>query len=129
MQARSIKALIVDDNQDTCEVISDFLKEDNYRPTVVFDGRIALERIKREAYDVMILDYNLCGITGLAVLKKTHKLRPSLRTIMISACPDESIKAKAKELGAYAFLEKPFDIDGLVKVVKKTLNKGKGGIG
>ncbi len=60
---RPIKALIVDDNQDTCEVISDFLKEDNYRPTIVFDGRIALERIKREPYDVMILDYNLCDIS------------------------------------------------------------------
>lgn len=123
MQTRPIKALIVDDNQDTCEVISDFLKEDNHRPTVVFDGRIALERIKREPYDIMILDYNLCGISGLTVLKKTHKLRPSLRTIMISACPDESIKARAKELGAYAFLDKPFNIDGLARVVKKALKK------
>ena len=128
MQARPIKALIVDDNQDTCEVISDFLKEDNYRPTIVFDGRIALERIKREPYDVMILDYNLCDISGLTVLKKTRRLRPSLRTIMISACPDESIKVRAKELGAYAFLDKPFNIEGLVKVVRKALNR-KGGIG
>ncbi len=47
---------------------------------------------------------------------------------MISACPDESIKVRAKELGAYAFLDKPFDIDGLVKVVRKDLNR-KGGIG
>ena len=129
MQARAIKALIVDDNRDLGKLTSEILKERGFRVNIAFDGVSALARIKQEPYDLMILDYRLPGISGLTVLEKTQQIRPNLKTIMISAFGDDSTRARAKELGAYAFLDKPFNLDGLVNVVKKTLKKGKGGIG
>jgi len=129
MQARPIKTLIVDDNRDLGKLTSEILKERGFRVNIAFDGESALARIKQEPYDVMILDYRLPGISGLMVLEKTQQIRPNLKTIMISAFGDASTRARAEELGAYAFLDKPFNIDGLVKVLKKTLSKGKGGIG
>lgn len=123
------RVLVVDDNRDLGKLTSEILKERGFRVNIAFDGVSALARIKQEPYDLMILDYRLTGISGLTVLEKTQQIRPNLKTIMISAFGNESTKARAKELGAYAFLDKPFNIDGLVKVVKKTLNKGKGGIG
>ena len=123
------RVLVVDDNRDLGKLTSEILKERGFRVNIAFDGVSALAKIKQEPYDLMILDYRLPGISGLTVLEKTQQIRPNLKTIMISAFGNESTKARAKELGAYAFLDKPFNIDGLVKVVKKTLSKGKGGIG
>ena len=123
------RVLVVDDNRDLGKLTSEILKERGFRVNIAFDGVSALARIKQEPYDLMILDYRLPGISGLTVLEKTQQIRPNLKTIMISAFGNESTKARAKELGAYAFLDKPFNIDGLVKVVKKSLNIRKGGIG
>ena len=122
------RVIVVDDNRDLGELTSEILVEKGFRVNIAFDGETALKRIKQERYDLMILDYRLPGISGLTVLEKTHQIRPNLRTIMISAFGDDSTRTKAQKLGAYAFLDKPFNIDGLVKVVKKTLKKGKGGI-
>ena len=115
------RVIVVDDNRDLGMLTSEMLVERGFRVNIAFDGETALAKIKQEPYDVMILDYRLPGISGLTVLEKTHQIRPNLRTIMISAFGDDSTRARAKELGAYAFLDKPFNIDGLVKVVKKTL--------
>jgi len=123
------KVLVVDDNRDLGMLTSEMLVERGFRVNIAFDGVSALAKIKQESYDLMILDYRLPGISGLIVLKKTQQIRPNLRTIMISAFGDDSTKARARELGAYAFLDKPFNIDGLVKVARKALKKGKGGIG
>jgi DNA-binding response OmpR family regulator len=123
------RVLVVDDNRDLGELTSEILKERGFRVNIAFDGVSALAKIKQESYDLMILDYRLPGISGLTVLEKTQQIRPNLKTIMISAFGNDSTRARARELGAYAFLDKPFNIDGLVKVVKKTLSKGKGGIG
>ena len=119
------RVLIVDDNRDLGELTSEMLVERGFRVNIAFDGESALARIKQEPYDLMILDYRLPGISGLTVLEKTRQIRPNLKTIMISAFADDSTRARARESGAYVFLDKPFNIDGLVKVVKKTLNKGK----
>ncbi len=119
------KVIVVDDNRDLGMLTSEILVERGFRVNIAFDGETALARIKQEPYDVMILDYRLPGISGLTVLEKTRQIRPNLKTIMISAFGDDSTRTKAQKLGAYAFLDKPFNIDGLVKVVKKTLNKGK----
>jgi len=115
--------LVVDDNRDLGMLTSEMLVERGFRVNIAFDGETALARIKQEPYDVMILDYRLPGISGLTVLEKTQQIRPNLKTIMISAFGDGPTRARAQELGAYAFLDKPFNIDGLVKVAKKALNK------
>jgi len=99
--------LVVDDNRDLGKLTSEILKERGFRVNIAFDGVSALARIKQEPYDLMILDYRLPGISGLTVLEKTQQIRPNLKTIMISAFGNESTRARAKELGAYTFLDKP----------------------
>lgn len=115
------RVLLVDNDRDMCRVISDVLKQEAIKVNIAYDGESALAKVKKQPYDLMLLDYKLPGISGLTVLEKIHQIRPSLKTIMISAFGNESTKARAKELGAYAFLDKPFNIKGLVKVVKKAL--------
>jgi len=115
--------LIVEDERDTCKLISDILEEEGFLLDRAHEGESAIKKIKRKKYDFMILDYKLPGISGLEVLEEANKIRPKLRVIMISAYGNEDIKAKAKELGAVNFLDKPYDVKKLVRVVKKNIKK------
>ena len=117
--------IVVDNDRDMCKVISDVLKEEGYKVTLTHDGKAALNKIKRQAHDLMILDYKLSGISGLTVLEKARQIRPSMQTIMISAFGDTSTKARAQELGAYDFLDKPFNIKRLATVVNRALKRKK----
>ncbi len=102
-------------------MISDFFEEEEYRLDTVFNGKSALQGNVQQRYGVMILYPSPFDTSALIVFKGEGQDKPSLRTIMIPACGSESVKSMAKELRAYAFLDNPFDIDGLVKVVKKAL--------
>lgn len=119
------KVLVVDDDKDMCQVISSILKEEGYSVAIAHDGKAALEKIRRQRYDVIILDYKLSGMSGLTMLEKSRRIRPSIKTIMISALGDSSAKARAQELGACGFLDKPFDIRRFVRIVKNALAEKK----
>jgi DNA-binding NtrC family response regulator len=112
--------LIVDNDKDMCRILSDIFKHSGIKVNIAYDGESALAKVKKQPYDLMILDYKLSGISGITVLGKARQIRPNLKIIMISAFGNESCKARAKELGAYAFLDKPFNIKGLVKEVDRS---------
>jgi len=118
--------LMVDNDRDMCRVVADVLKEEGIIVNIVTNGKRALQKLKAQSYDGMILDYKLSGMSGLAVLEKAREMRPSMTTVMISGYGNEVVRRRAQELGAYAFLDKPFDIKELIRVVKKALKK-KGG--
>ena len=117
--------LIVDNDKDMCEVISDILKEEGYKVHIAYEGNTALATIRKDLYDVMILDYKLFGKSGLAILEEARHIRPSLMVIMVSAYGSNHLRLQARELGAYDFLDKPFDIKKLVEIVKGALTKSK----
>jgi DNA-binding response OmpR family regulator len=115
--------LVVDDNEDMCQIISDVLRAEEYMVGIAHNGKSALNELKNKAYDLMVLDYKLFDISGLEVLEKMRGMTPPLYTIMISAYGSESVKARARELEVYDFFDKPFDVDALLKVVKKALSE------
>ena len=117
------KILVVDDDLDICQIISDILKEEGYSVNSSNTGEDALIKIKKDHYDLMVLDYKLNGISGLVVLEKALQMRPSLQVMMISAFGDKSVKTRAGELGVGDFLDKPFDIKRLIRTVQDLLTK------
>jgi len=119
------KILVVDNDKDMCWLIASILKEEGLCVDIAYNVKSALAKINRHQYEVMVLDYKLSGMSGLTVLEKAHQIKPSIVTIMISAFGNESVRVKAKEFGAYAFLDKPFNIDGLKRMVKKALTEQK----
>jgi CheY-like chemotaxis protein len=115
------KILVVDDNLDMCQIISDILKEGRYSVDSSYNGEDALMKIKKNHYDLIVLDYILNEMSGLMVLEKALQMIPSLKVMMISAFGDKSIKARARELGVSDFLDKPFDIKKFVQAVQDIL--------
>jgi len=117
------KILVVDDERDICRMISNILKEEGYKVDKAYDGEQAIRKIKARGYNLMLLDYKLPDIDGINVLKEIRRIEPSLNIIMISAYGSPSIKSTAKKLGAYRFLDKPFDLNRLIKIVKDALTE------
>jgi DNA-binding response OmpR family regulator len=116
---KAMKTLVVDDDRDTCRFISDALAKAGYMVYRTYDGESALSAIKSGEYGLMILDYKLPGINGLQVLEKVRQLDSPPIVIMISNVGSDDVKFRAKELGAYEFLDKPFKMENIVEVVKR----------
>lgn len=119
------KILVVDDDKDMRWLIASILREEGLCVDITYDVTSALSKISHHQYEAMVLDYKLSGMSGLSILEKAYQVKPPIVTIMISAFGNDSVKAKAKELGAYAFLDKPFNIDRLKRTVKKALTEQK----
>jgi two-component system, NtrC family, response regulator HydG len=114
--------LVIDDNEDICRVISDFLSDDDTDVITAFNGEDGLLKLKEKRFDLMILDYRLPGINGYDVFKKARMIQDSIITIMISAYRYEAVGYDINTLGIFDFLNKPFSINTLKNVVNKALN-------
>jgi len=117
------KILVVDDNLDMCQIISDILKDGGHTVNISYNGENALRKIKKNHYNLIVLDYKLNGVSGLVVLEKALQMMPSLKIIMISAFGSDSTKTRASELGVSDFIDKPFDIKRFVQAVHDVLTR------
>ena len=117
------KILVVDNNLDMCQIISDILKEEGYSVNSSYNGEDALMKIKKNHYDLIVLDYKLNGISGLVIIEKALQMIPSLKVMMISAFGDKPIKVRARKLGVRDFLDKPFDLNRFIQVVQGILTR------
>jgi DNA-binding NtrC family response regulator len=122
------RILVADDDKDTCHMLSSILEKEGYKVDKVYNGEQAIKKIKAKDYSLMILDNKLPNMDGINIFKVVHLAKPSLEVIMISAYGSPFIKAMAKKLGVYRFLDKPFDIKRLVRVVRDALAKESGRI-
>lgn len=111
----------MDDDANTRILYSDILSEENYTPICAKDGEEALEVLRREEPDLVLLDFKLPGMDGIQVLERIRKTHSSLSVILISGEGDIESAVKAVKLGAYDFLEKPLDSDRLIVTVRNAL--------
>jgi two-component system KDP operon response regulator KdpE len=120
LQDRQI--LIVEDDEDTSEVVYTLLERAGYRATVVDRGEVALSEIASSSPDLVLLDINLPDINGLDILRqvRTHSFLPM---IVLSGHSRERDKVTALEAGADDFMSKPFSPDELVARVGALLRR------
>jgi two-component system, NtrC family, response regulator HydG len=116
-----IKILIVDDDIDMCWVLSEVLKEEGYDTNIVHDKMSALSILSKQKYDIIILDYKIGDDDGLTILGQLIEKKQTGAVIMISAYGNNVIRKKALENGAFAFIDKPFDIVKFVRTIKKQI--------
>jgi YesN/AraC family two-component response regulator len=90
---------------------------------VAYDGESALDMIKADEPEVMILDLKMPGIDGIEVLRKVKETRPEIEVIILTGHGSEEDHKTCMELGAFAYLQKPIDIDVLTETLKKANEK------
>ncbi|MCK5695751.1 MAG: response regulator [Desulfobacula sp.] len=119
----SLKILLVDDEKEFVLTLSERLQIRDMWTAVVFDGKSALDLIHTDAPEVMIIDLKMPVIDGIDVLKQVKQTKPEIEVIVLTGHGSEQDKKKCMGLGAFAYMQKPVDIDLLSKSLKKALEK------
>ncbi len=117
------KVLLVDDEREFVQTLSERLQMRELSTAVVYNGEQALSYLKEEEPEVMILDLRMPGIDGVEVLRRVKKEHPDVEVIILTGHGTEKDAILTQELGAFAYLEKPVEIDKLAKTVKAAYEK------
>lgn len=119
------KILLVDDEKEFVLTLSERLETRNLGSAVAYNGEEALLITETDAPDVMVLDLKMPGIDGLEVLRRVKREKPGTEVVILTGHGSEQEKRQAMELGAFAYLEKPVNIDVLAETMKQAYNKAK----
>jgi len=111
---KSQKVLVVDDADFMRMILEDILTQQGYTVLLAKDGQECLDILQDEAVDVCVLDICMPGMHGIEVLRRIKEERPGLRVVMLSALSQESSVKQALQLGADAFVVKPFQAQCLI---------------
>jgi CheY-like chemotaxis protein/DNA-binding transcriptional ArsR family regulator len=101
------------------------LTREGYTVSDVGSGAEALEKIKKEDFDVILTDLIMPGIDGMEVLRQTKKLKPAVRVIMITGFGTIENAVEAMKEGASDYVSKPFKINEVQITVKRALEESK----
>jgi len=113
----NLKTLLVDDEVEFVQSLAERLRIRDLGPHTAFNGQQALSFVQKQAPDVMVLDLKMPGMNGLEVLRQIKKTHPEIQVIMLTAHGTRKHEDEARRLGAFGFLEKPVNIDTLVKKI------------
>ncbi len=117
------KVLVVDDQKNMRTTTAIVLRQAGYSVEEAEDGGSALQRVQREAFDVVLTDLRMPNVDGMEVLREAQRLAPDTQVIVMTAYGTIESAVHAIRAGAYDFLAKPFKEDELLLRVAKALEK------
>ena len=109
--------LLIEDDASLAANLCDVLKEEGFRVTVCSRGDEGLRRSTSEEYDVVLTDLRLPGLGGLELVRQLHETQPRLPVVLMTAHGTIETAIEATKLGAYDYLQKPFEMPGLISVL------------
>lgn len=117
--------LIVDDDEAIRDSCIQLLKNLKAKVDDASDGNSGLRKIKHKAYDIVILDLKMPGLSGMKLLKKIKEINPETMVIVITGYATIDTAVEAMKNGAYDFLPKPFTPEELRLIIKRAMEKRK----
>jgi CheY-like chemotaxis protein/anti-sigma regulatory factor (Ser/Thr protein kinase) len=118
------KILVVDDDRTTRHLIALQLRGAGHSVAQAGDGKKALEKARREPFDLVVLDVWMPGMDGLELLERLRELRPPPRVVMMTADDASETLLRAIQRHAYRYLSKPVEPAQLLEVVRAALAAG-----
>ncbi len=119
----NIKTLVIDDDEDICDILKQFLESSGYTVDVAMSGKEAIQTIGEKTFDVAITDLDLGDMSGLEVIKSIKQLQPTAEVIMLSGYGKAEHASEAIGLGASAYIQKPITFSEVDMRVKEALAK------
>lgn len=117
------KVLFVDDEREFVKTVSQRLISRDVGTYGVFDGMEALDMIAEDKPDVMVLDLKMPGLHGVEVLRRTKQAAPEIEVIILTGHGTTSDMEECMKLGAFAYMNKPVDIEELSATIKAANEK------
>lgn len=117
-----MKILVVEDDQEICEMLADFLKSENFEVDTANDGRRACGKFDTESFDLVLLDLMIPGIGGMDVLQHIRS-RSVAPVIILSAKDSETDKTLGLGLGADDYITKPFSLAEVLARIRANLRR------
>jgi two-component system response regulator HydG len=117
MNAKTVRIMIVDDDQDLAESLADLLKVFGYEVTLAANGRDALQRAQMSDFDITFMDVRMPVMNGVDSCLAIKQIKPQARIVMMTGFK-EPILAKATAAGAEGPLQKPFSPEDMLHVVE-----------
>lgn len=114
VQLSEFNVLLVDDELEFLETLVKRLRKRKLNTTGVGSGEEALEVLRAEPVDVVVLDVKMPGMDGIETLREIKKLSPLVEVIMLTGHANMEVAITGMELGAFDYLMKPMDIDELL---------------
>jgi DNA-binding response OmpR family regulator len=105
--------LIVDDEPDAIELLSEFLTGKGYEVIAAYNGEEALKKVKAERPHLILLDIRMPGINGLEVLRQVRQIDQEVGVIVVTAVQEEETGRQALMLGAFDYIVKPLNLEYL----------------
>lgn len=118
---KSPSVLVVDDDPEMRALVLDVLRNEDYEVAVAQDGAEAVQALWGRTFDIVLMDKNLPGPSGLDLLPELRRACPGVRIVMMTAYGDVPSYVEAFEKGAAEYLFKPFRIEELKATLQKAL--------
>jgi CheY-like chemotaxis protein len=114
-----MKVLVVDDELVMRQLFTQVLKVKGYEVMHATDGKAAVEKVKKEPYDIIFMDMRMPELDGVEAFREMKKVRPDLTVVMMTGFAIDGELREAMALGAFDFLYKPFNIAEIAGVLNK----------
>jgi two-component system, OmpR family, response regulator CpxR len=118
-QESRMRLLLVDDEKEFVHTLSERLFMREIGSAVVYDGEQALSYIESEQPEVIVLDLKMPGMDGIEVLRRVMSTHPEIQVIILTGHGSHEDEKACMALGAFAYLQKPVDIDILTGLLEK----------
>ena len=120
------KILVVDDEAPVRDLLEDLFKKEDCLPITCASGEEALAILKKEIFDVVLLDINLSGMSGLELLKDIRQGYAYLPVVMITGFGfDEELIGKSKQFGCCGYIGKNMPVDQIIVTFKQFVKEAK----
>ncbi len=115
----ALKVLFVDDEEDFVRTMAERMEMRDLGGEVALSGQQALDMLRTEIPDVIVLDLKMPGIGGMEVLRRVKAMHPLVQVIIMTGHGSDEDEEEARRLGAFDYLRKPVDLTHLVDTVRR----------
>ncbi|MCD4715304.1 MAG: response regulator [Desulfobacterales bacterium] len=119
----NIKVLLVDDEVGFADILAKRLNKRNMDVTPVYTGTEAVQIIRKQDFDVAVLDLKMEDMDGIEVLKIFKKAYPEMAVIMLTGHGSEQAAKEGIEFGAFDYLTKPCELEDLLAKIREAYSK------
>jgi len=113
------KVLIVDDEEDVCQMLAKIIRRKGFEVLICGDGLTAVEMFKTHKPDVTFLDLHIPKLTGWQVLDEIRKIDAGAKIYFVTGDHNEAEELKAKNVSVNGYVLKPIDLGEFVKIVEE----------